>query len=339
MEKMKAVCYTQYGTPDVLQINEIDKPVPEDDEVLIRVHATPVNYGDIVARNMGNIPVREFNMPAPLMFMAKLSFGLKKPKHRILGSEFAGEIETTGKGVQKFRTGERVFGYRGMHMGANAEYLCMPETGMLATMPKNMSYGEASALPYGGFVALNLLRKANLKPGQKVLVNGASGSIGSIALQLAKYYGAEVTGVCSTLRMDYVKTLGADKVIDYTKTDFTMGGEKYDLILDILGRSEFNRCENSLTERGRIIFASFKTKHLLQMIRTSIGRSRKAICVLANENPGDLIVIKELAESGKLKTIIDKTFSMTQAADAHRYVEEGRRRGTVIILLMEEGEE
>ena len=176
-----------------------------------------------------------------------------------MGSEFAGEIEAIGKNVKKFHVGDQVFGYLGMKMGANAEYLCMPETGMLGIKPTNMSYEEASALPYGGIMALSLLRKVKIKSGQKVLINGASGGIGSIALQLARHYGAEVTGVCSTPRLDYVKSLGADAVIDYTKEDFTKNGEKYDLIFDILGRSHFPRCKGSLTKYGRCLFASFKT--------------------------------------------------------------------------------
>ena len=333
MEKMKIIGYTQYGTPEVLQIKEIEKPVPKDNEVLIRIYATPVNYGDISTRNMGNIPAREFNMPAPLLFFAKIAFGLKKPKNQVLGSEFAGEIEGIGKNVKKFHVGDQVFGYLGMKMGANAEYLCMPETGMLGIKPTNMSYEEASALPYGGIMALSLLRKVKIKSGQKVLINGASGGIGSIALQLARHYGAEVTGVCSTPRLDYVKSLGADAVIDYTKEDFTKNGEKYDLIFDILGRSHFPRCKASLTKYGRCLFASFKTEKLIQMLWTSIIGSKKVICAFASEKPNDMILLKELAEAGKIKTIIDKTFRIEQAVEAHRYVEEGYKRGCVVIIV------
>jgi NADPH:quinone reductase-like Zn-dependent oxidoreductase len=330
---MKAIVYTKYGSPDVLQLKEVETPVPKDNEILIRVCATPVNYGDITARNFRNIPPREFNMPILLWFPARIAFGLRKPKNSILGSEFAGEIEAIGKDVKKFRKGDQVFGYLGMKMGANAEYLCMPENGMLGIKPANMNYEEASAVPYGGIMALSLLRKVSMQSGHKVLINGASGGIGSMALQLAKYYGAEVTGVCSTPRLNYVRSLGADKVIDYTKEDFTKNGERYDLIFDILGRNSFSRCKGSLTKNGRYLLASFKMGKLVQMLWTSMIGSKKVICVLASENPKDMILLKELVEAGKIKSIIDRCFPLQQAAEAHRYVEKGNKKGNVVITL------
>ena len=263
---MKAIVYTEYGPPDVLQLKEVAKPDPKEDEVLIRIYATSVNYGDLVARNFKEISPRKFNMPFLFWLLAKISFGIRKPKISILGSEFAGEVESTGKDVKSFKQGDQVFGYLGQSMGAYAEYLSVPEDGVLAIKPANMSSEEAAVVPMGAIMALYLLReKGNIQSGQKVLINGASGSIGSAAVQLAKYYGAEVTGVCSTPRLEFVKSLGADKVIDYTKEDFTQSGETYDLIFDILGKSSFSRCKNALKQNGRYILASFKLKQLLQM--------------------------------------------------------------------------
>ena len=240
---MKAIVCTKYGPPEVLQLKEVAKPTPKDNEVLIRVHATSVNFGDMMARNFKAITPREFNMPFLFWLLAKISFGPSQPKITILGSEFAGEIEATGKDVKQFKQGDQVFGYPGQSFGAYAEYLCMPENGVLAIKPTNMTYDEAAVVPYGAIMALNLLRKMNIQPGQKVLVNGASGGIGSAAVQIAKHFGAEVTGVCGTPRLEFVKSLGADKVIDYTKDDFTKNGETYDLIFDILGKSSFSRCQ------------------------------------------------------------------------------------------------
>ena len=330
---MKAIIYTEYGSPNVLQLKEIEKPVQQDNEILIRIHATSVNIGDIWARNFKEISPRRFTMPLPLWLPARIYFGFTKPRINILGSEFAGEVEAAGKDVKRFKKGDQVFGYRGQSMGANAEYLCMPENGLLAIKPANMTYEEAATVPYGALTALNLLRKVNFKHGQKVLINGASGGIGSAAVQLAKYYGAEVTGVCSTPRLEFVKSLGADKVIDYTKEDFTQNGETYDLIFDILGRSSFSRCKSSLNENGRYLLASFKMKQLFQMLWTSRIGSKKVICALSGEKLEDLLLIKELVEAGKIKSIIDRRYPLEQAAEAHRYVEKGHKKGNVVITI------
>jgi NADPH:quinone reductase-like Zn-dependent oxidoreductase len=219
-------------------------------------------------------------------------------------------------------------------MGANAEYVCLSEDGTVALKPVNLTYEEASTLPYGAVMALSLLQKANIQPGQKVLINGASGGIGSIALQLAKHFGAKVTGVCGKQRLEYVKSLGADKVIDYTKDDFTRSGETYDLIFDILGRSSFSRCKSSLKPNGIYLLASFKTKALVQMLLTSrAGKGKKVICALATEKPESLVFIKELVEAGKIKSFIDKCYPLEQTAEAHRYVEKGHKHGNVVITL------
>ena len=330
---MKAVVYTEYGSPDVLQLKEVEKPTPKDNEILIKIHATPVNFGDIMARNFKEVSPRKFNMPFFFWLPARISFGLRKPKIKILGSEFAGEIESVGRDVKLFKRGDQVFGYRGPSFGAYAEYLCMPADGLVAIKPANMDYEEAAAVPYGALTALNLLGKVNLQSGHKVLINGASGGIGSAAVQLARYFGAEVIGVCGTPRLEYVKSLGADKVIDYTKEDFTQNGETYDLIFDILGKSSFSRCKSSLNQNGHYLLASFKMKQLFQMLWTSLTGDKKVICALSLEKVEDLLFIKDLIEAGKIKSVIDKCYPLEQTAEAHRYVETGRKRGNVVITL------
>ena len=330
---MKAIVYTEYGPPDVLQLKEVEKPAPKDNEILIRNHATAVNIGDIWARNFKEITPSKFTMPLPLWFPSRMYFGFTKPRVNILGSEFAGDVEAVGKDVKRFRKGDQVFGYRGQKMGANAEFLCMPEDGLVAIKPANMTYEEAATVPYGALTALSLLRKANIQRGQNVLINGASGSIGSAAVQLAKYFGAEVTGVCGTPRLEFVKTLGADKVLDYTREDFTKNGETYDLIFDILGKSSFSSCKNSLKQNGIYLLASFKIKQLFQMLWTSITPGKKVICMLSSDSPEDLALIRKLVEEGKIKSIIDRCYPLEQTAEAHRYVEKGYKTGSVIIAM------
>jgi NADPH:quinone reductase-like Zn-dependent oxidoreductase len=220
-----------------------------------------------------------------------------------------------------------------MKMGANAEYICLPENGSVALKPANLAYDEAATLPYGAIMAVSLLQKARLQPGQKILINGASGGIGAMAVQLAKAYGAEVTGVCGAPRREYVRSLGADQVIDYTKEDFTQNGETYDVILDILGRTSFARCKNSLTPNGILLFASFKGRALLDMLRTRLFSRKKVICALADEKVDSLLLVKELVEAGKVKALVDQRFPLEQTAAAHRYVEAGNRQGNVVITL------
>lgn len=331
---MKAIVYTEYGPPEVLHLEEVEKPTPKDNEIRVRVHATSVNYGDLTARNFKDISPGKFNMLLLFWFMAKLSFGVGKPRTAILGSEFAGEVESAGKDVKSFKPGDQVFGYLGPSMGAYAEYLCMPEGGCVAIKPANMTYEEAAVAPYGPIMALSLLRKVNLQPGQKILINGASGGIGSAAVQVAKYFGAEVTGVCATPRLEFVKSLGADKVIDYTKEDFTRSEETYDLIFDVLGKSSFSRCKSSLKPDGRYLLASFKMKQLFQMLWTSMTGSQKVICAIAPGSVEDLRFVKELIEAGKIKSIIDRRYPLEQAAEAHRYVEDGHKKGNVVIMVL-----
>lgn len=330
---MKAIIYKTYGAPEVLKIEEVEKPVPGDNEVLVKVQAASVNYGDLLARNFKSVTPGEFNMPFLFWVGANIFFGLGKPKIKILGSEFAGEIEATGKDVTRYKIGDQVFGYRGQNMGAYVEYLSLPEDTVMAIKPNNISYEQAAVVPGGGMTALYLLGKANIRSGQKVLINGASGGIGSFAVQLAKNAGAEVTGVCGTLRLDFVKSLGADNVVDYTKQDFTQNGETYDLIFDVLGKSSFSRCKNSLTQNGRYMLVSFKLKQLLQMLWTSTFSMKKVMCVLSPQRTEDLISLKKLIEAGKINAIIDRAFPLQQAAEAHRYVEQGQKKGHVVITM------
>lgn len=330
---MKAVTFTEYGPPDVLKLTDVATPTPKANEILIKVHATTVNTGDLWVRNFKAISPGEFSMALPLWVASRLLFGFNKPKIHILGAEVAGEVVEVGAKVTRFKTGDPVFGYRGPAFGGNAEYLAMPESGLVAHKPTNLTYAEAATIPYGALTALNLLRKVNLQPGQKILINGASGGIGSFGVQLAKLYGADVTGVCSTPRIELVKTLGADHVIDYTKEDFTKNGEKYDVILDILRKSSFASVKNSLTANGYYLLASFKTPQLLQMLMTARTSGPKVICALSTETLADLLHIKELVEAGKIKALIDRSFPLAQTAEAHRYVEAGAKKGSVVIAV------
>ena len=330
---MNAIVYTEYGSPDVLHLAEVAKPAPQDNEVLICVHATPVGFGDLLARDFKSVTPRKFNMPFFFWLPARIAFGVNKPKKNILGSEFAGEVEAVGAAVTRFKKGDQVFGYRGQNMGAYAEYVCMSEDGVLAIKPANLTYEEAATVPYGALTALSLLRKVNLKRGQKVLINGASGGIGAAAVQLSKYFGPEVTGVCSTPRVEFVKALGAGKVIDYTQEDFTRNGETYDLIFDILGKSSLARGKKSLKPNGHFLFASFKTKQLAQMVWTKMTGGPQVICALSSEKAEDLTFIKKLIEAGQYKAIIDRRYPLAQTAEAHRYVETGRKTGSVVMTM------
>ena len=330
---MKASLYTEYGTPDVLHLAEVAKPALKDNEILIRVHATAVNFGDLLARNFKSVTPRQFNMPIFFWLPARFAFGFNQPKKHILGSELAGEVEAVGSAVTRFKPGDQVFGYRGENMGAYAEYVCMPEDATVVIKPANLTYEEAAAIPYGAIMALSLLRKANIQPGQKVLINGASGGIGSAAVQLAKYFGAEVTGVCGTPRLEFVKSLGADHVIDYTREDFTQSGETYDLIFDILGKRSFSRCKSVLKPGGILLYASFKLKQLVQMAWTSRNGNQKVICALAPGSLEDLMTVKELVEAGKITAIIDRCYPLEQTAEAHRYAESGHKAGSVVITM------
>jgi len=322
---MKAIVCTKYGPPDVLQLKEVEKPTPKDNEILIKIHATSVTTGDC--------ELRKFKMPIELWLPIRLIMGLTKPRNSILGMEFAGEIETVGNKINVFSKGDQVFAATGIKFGAYAEYICVPQKYVMALKPTNMSYEEAATVPTGGINSLYYLRKANIQKGQKVLVYGTSGSIGTFAVQLAKYYGAEVTGVCSTSKIELVKSLGADKVIDYTKEDFTKSGETYDVIFDTIGKSSFSRSKGLLKEKGIFLLANPKLSEKIQGAWTSLTTKVKVVTELAKYRTGDLIFLKGLIEEGKIKSVIDRSYPLEQIPEAHRYVEEGHKRGNVVILV------
>jgi len=316
---MKAIVYTKFGPPDVLKLREVEKPTPKDNEVLIKIHATTVVKED------------------PDMRASPGFNGFLKPRNPILGQELAGEVEATGRNVSRFSPGDQVFGI-GM-FGAYAEYKCMPENGALAIKPTNMSYGEAASVPNGALTALPFLRdKGKIQSGQSVLIYGSSGSVGAAAVQLARYYGAEVTGVCSTTNLEWVKSLGADEVIDYTREDFTQNGKTYDIIFDTVGKRSFSECKGSLTNTGIYLTTIPTPVIMLQVLWPAKNGSKKVKFLAAGLRPAsekikDLVFLTELIEAGKIKPVIDSFYPLEQIAEAHRYVEQGRKKGNVVITI------
>src|SRR5687768_4694832 len=322
---MKAVVYEKYGSPDVLEFQEVNKPAPKDNEVLIKVHATTVTVADFRSRS--------FTVPPAFWLPARITLGLRKPKKPILGVELAGEIESVGKDVKRFKKGDQVFAATLISYGAYAEYKCLPEDAAIAIKPSNLTYEEAAALPIGARTALHYLRKANVQPRQKVLVYGASGSVGTYAVQLAKYFGAEVTGVCSTSNLELVKSLGADQVIDYTAEDFSNQREMYDVIFEAVDKSSFSACMKALKKDG--IYLNVVTPlPNLQMLWTEITSS-KTLHLGENvpEKAEYLTFLKELVEAGKLKPVIDRAYPLEQIVEAHRYVDKGHKKGNVVITV------
>jgi NADPH:quinone reductase-like Zn-dependent oxidoreductase len=319
---MRAIVYHTYGPPDVLELQEVAKPVPKEHELLIHVHAAAVTPVDIVFRKGEPFLVRFFT-------------GLRRPK-RIPGTEFAGDIEAVGTAVTLFQKGDQVFGIAGTRFGAHAEYLCLGEEGVVASKPTTMTYEEAVAICDGALTALVFLRdEAHIQRGQKVLINGASGAVGAAAVQLAKDFGAEVTGVCSTTNGALVKSLGADTVIDYNKEDFTKNGQTYDIIFDAVGKSSFSRCKGSLTHRGVYLTTALTLAILLQTVWTAKIGSKKARFTTAGlkQRKANLLFLRELVEAGKLHAVIDRRYALEHLAEAHRYVENGHKKGNVVITV------
>ncbi len=317
---MKAAVYSQYGLPEVLQVKQVEKPKPNKNEILLRIKATAVNSGDWRLRKADPFAVR-------------FIFGLLKPKINILGSVFSGEVERVGEDVTQFKVGDFVFGHTDMSFGSYAEYKSLPESGSVALKPANITHQEAAVIPFGGVTALHFIKKADLKPGQKVLVVGASGAVGSAAVQLAKAFGADVTGVCSTANIELVKSIGADKVIDYTKENFTQNGETYDVIFDAVKAISVSRSLKSLHKNGVMILSAAGMSEMLQGLWISMTNSKKVLTGVIRHTAADILFLKRLVEADKFKPVIDRTFSLERIAEAHAYVEKGHKKGNVAIEM------
>ncbi len=319
---MKAIVYKEYGSPEVLQLKDIEKPIPKQNEILIKIKATAVNSGDVRLRKADPFAVRLF-------------FGLFKPKTTILGSVFSGEIEIIGSDVQGFKVGDEVFGHTDMSFGTYAQYKCFAENGSIAIKPETTTHNEAAVIPFGGVTALHFLKKADIQLGQKVLIFGASGAVGATAVQLAKHYGAIVTGVCSTSNMDLVKSLGADKVIDYTKEDFTKKGEMYDVLFDTVNKMSVSDGLDSLKMYGTLILSAAGLSETLKgaWIAMTSNKKIKVLTGMISHTADDINFLKTLIELGELKPVVDKTYSLEEMAEAHTYVEKGHKKGNVAITL------
>lgn len=323
---MKAAVFDTYGSPEVLKIEQIEKPIPKENEVRIKIFASSVTSGDSKLRRGDP-------------FVVRLVYGLFKPKkNSVLGNELAGEIEETGKNVTHFKKGDRVFGQAGMKLGTNAEYKCIFEDGPLELIPTGLSFEEAAAIPFGGGSSLHFLKKAgSIRPGQKILIYGASGSLGTAAVQIAKYFEAHVTGVCSNANLELVKSLGVDQVLDYTADDFTLKGKKFDIIFDTVGKSPFYACVKSLNKKGIFLRAvTMDLPSVFQGLWVSMTTDKKVLGGVVSEKRENLAFIKEIIEEGKFIPVIDKIYPLNQIAEAHRYVDKGRKKGNVILTVRKE---
>ncbi len=320
---MKAIVCERYGPPDVLRLQEVEKPIPKGNEVLIKTCATTVTSGDW--------RVRSLNVPAGFGLLMRLVFGVRRPRQPILGSELAGVIESVGKDVSKFAVGDSVIAFSDTAMGCYAEYKCMPEDGALVHKPSNLTFKEAAALSFGGMTALDFFNRAKLQRGERVLINGASGAVGTAAAQLARHFGEDVTGACSAANMDLVKALGANHVIDYTKEDFTQNGETYDVILDAVGTAPFSRSKASLKEKGRLLIVLAGLPDMLQAPWVSMTSNKKILAGPATVRVEDVCFLSGLAEAGEFKPVIDRCYPFEQIVEAHRYVDTGRKRGNIVI--------
>lgn len=324
---MKAIIWTKYGQPDVLQLREVPKPVPEKNEILIKIHSATVTAGDCEMRNL--------KFPPILRFMLRLYNGFLQPERiKILGQELSGEIESVGMEVEAFKIGDQIFAATEFSMGAYAEYICLPESHAIALKPSKITYEEAAAVPVGGFNALHFLRDGIVKHGHKVLILGAGGSIGTAAIQLAKLDGAEVTAVDSSAKLTMLSRLGADYAIDFTKEDFSKNKKTYDIILDVAGKSSFNSCIKALKKDGLYLITNPRLSSSIKGKWTSLTSSKKVISGIASYTTKDLTILKEMIESGKLKLEIDKVYPLDQVVEAHRYVEAGHKKGNVVIKII-----
>jgi NADPH:quinone reductase-like Zn-dependent oxidoreductase len=322
---MRAFVYEKYGPPEVLHLQEVEKPEPKADEVLIKIRASTVTSGDCRARSL--------NVPAGFGLMSRLFLGVFGPRQPILGSELAGIVEAVGKDVQKFKVGDEVFAFGDAGMGCHADYRCMREEGAIALKPANLSYEEAAALSFGGTTALHFLRKAEVQRGERVLVNGASGAVGTACVQLARHFGAVVTGVCSTANVELVRSLGAAHVIDYTQEDFTGNGERYDVIVDTVGTAPFSRSSASLTEGGRLLLIYASLPEMLRIPWIAMTTKKKVFAGVALGTREETQLLAELAKAGEFKPVIDRRYPFEQIVEAHRYVDSGRKKGNIIITL------
>ncbi|MBL9039718.1 MAG: NAD(P)-dependent alcohol dehydrogenase [Archangium sp.] len=320
---MRAAVYERYGAPEVVLVKEVAKPAPKDDEVLIRVRATTVTAADWRARSL--------NAPLGFGFMMRLVFGVTGPRKTILGTELAGDVEAVGAKVTEFKPGDAVFAYCGAHFGAHAEYICLPANSAIALKPASLGYDEAAALSFGGVTAIDFLGRAELKPGERVVVNGASGAVGSAAVQLAKHQGAHVTGVCSGANVELVRSLGADEVIDYTQRDFTEATAAYDVILDAAGTAPFSRCGKSLKEGGRLLLVLGALPDMLHGAWAGFTSSKRVFSGPSGESAEDLKRLAELATSGAYKPLIEQRYPLERIVDAHRLVDSGRKKGNVVV--------
>ncbi|MEZ4670754.1 MAG: NAD(P)-dependent alcohol dehydrogenase [Anaerolineae bacterium] len=328
---MKAVLHTKFGPPDELQLGEVEKPIPKENEVLIKIHATTVTTSDCNIRNS------TFTPAWAVLPMRLFVLGAFKPRNKILGTDLAGEIEAVGKNVKRFREGDPVFGTSEPAFGTHAEYICVPEDGVLDVKPANLTFTEAAAVPNGAFTALTFTRNlANIQSGQKVLINGASGMVGTFAVQLAKHYGADITGVCSTTNLEMVKALGADQVIDYTQEDFTRNGETYDVIFDVASKLSFSRCKSSIKQGGLYLATVPSMATMILTLWTSRAGSKKVKSGAAEVSVENIVFLKELIEAGKITPIIDRCYPLEQTAEAFRYVEKGHKQGNVVIRVINE---
>jgi NADPH:quinone reductase-like Zn-dependent oxidoreductase len=325
---MRAVVLTKFGPPDVLQLQEVAKPAPKDNEVLIRIHATTVTAGDSQLRGL--------RVPFPLRPLIRLYARFVRPKPIILGQELAGAIEAVGKDVTRYRQGDQVCAWSALALGAYAEYTCLSETAVMAIKPSNMTFEEAAPLPVGGLEAVYFMRRAGIQSGQKVLIVGAGGSIGTYAVQIARYFGAEVTAVDSTGKLDMLRSIGAAHVIDYTREDFTRRDQTYNVIFDVIGKSQFVRSMQSLTPSGRYLLGNPRLSQRVRRRWTSMTSNKKIIPWAnrtASEHAEDFNFLKELIEAGKIKSVIDRCYPLAQTAEAHRYVDTGQKKGHVVITV------